>query len=103
MGIRTFGHAGERAAGIDPRGVLAACLAALSPYATRDLDRFGKNTLNLADPPETADYETPVVSPARCARGKRTDRPGYLIWRFATMLHAMKAITSSRFDMARLS
>ena len=42
----------------------AACVAALSPYATRDLDRFGTYTLNLTNPPEEIDYETPVVSPS---------------------------------------
>lgn len=41
----------------------AACVAALSPYTTRDLDRFGTYTLNLTNPPEEIDYETPVVSP----------------------------------------
>lgn len=41
----------------------AACVAALSPYATKHLDRFGTYTLNLGNPPEAVDYETPVVSP----------------------------------------
>ena len=41
----------------------AACVAALSPYATKDLDRFGKYTLNLTNVPDAVDYETPVVSP----------------------------------------
>jgi hypothetical protein len=38
------------------------CVAALSPYATKDLERFGKYTLNLAQVPDPVDYNTPVVS-----------------------------------------
>ena len=41
----------------------AARVAALSSYATKDLERFGKYTMNLTNPPEAVDYETPVVSP----------------------------------------
>jgi TnpA family transposase len=40
----------------------AACVAALSPYATKDLERFGRYTLNLDQPPDAVDYDTPVVS-----------------------------------------
>ena len=39
-----------------------ACVAALSPYATKDLERFGKYTLNLAPMPDPVDYHMPVVS-----------------------------------------
>ena len=42
---------------IDP-----ACVAVLSPYATKHLERFGKYTLNLEQLPEPVDYSTPVVS-----------------------------------------
>ena len=38
------------------------CVAALSPYATKDVERFGKYTLNLAQVPDPVDYNTPVVS-----------------------------------------
>ena len=40
----------------------AACVAALSPYTTKDLERFGRYTLNLEQTPAAVDYETPVVS-----------------------------------------
>ncbi len=42
--------------------VNAACVAALSPYAIKDLERFGRYTLNLDQPPDAVDYDTPVVS-----------------------------------------
>ena len=42
----------------------AACVAALSPYATKDLERFGRYTLNPDQTPDAVDYETPVVSTA---------------------------------------
>ncbi len=42
--------------------VEAACVAALSPYAIKDLERFGRYTLNLDQPPDAVDYDTPVVS-----------------------------------------
>src|SRR6266508_2570109 len=50
-----------------------ACVAALSPYATKDLERFGKYTINLEQVPEPVDYSTPVVSqPTRAD----ADQPG---------------------------
>ena len=42
----------------------AACVAALSPYAIKDLERFGRYTLNLDQLPDAVDYDTPVVSGA---------------------------------------
>ena len=49
------------------------CVAALSPYATKDLERFGKYTLNLAQVPDPVDYHTPVVSQVPL---EEPDRPG---------------------------
>jgi TnpA family transposase len=49
------------------------CVAALSPYATKDLERFGKYTLNLAQVPDPVDYHTPVVSQVSL---EDPDRPG---------------------------
>lgn len=40
----------------------AAAVAALSPYATHGLERFGTYTLNLENVPEPLDYDTPVIS-----------------------------------------
>ncbi len=53
---------------IDP-----VCVAALSPYATKDLERFGKYTINLAQVPDPVDYHTPVVSQVPL---EEPDRPG---------------------------
>ncbi len=50
-----------------------ACVAALSPYATKDLERFGKHTLNLAQVPDPVDYNTSVVSQVSL---EDPDRPG---------------------------
>ena len=49
------------------------CVAALSPYVTKDLERFGKYTLNLAQVPDPVDYHTPVVSQVSL---EDPDRPG---------------------------
>ena len=43
----------------------AARVAALSPYTIKDLERFGRYTLNLDHPPDAVDYDTPVVSGTR--------------------------------------
>jgi hypothetical protein len=50
-----------------------SCIAALSPYATKDLERFGKYTINLERVPEPVDYNTPVVSQPPLGDA---DRPG---------------------------
>jgi len=49
------------------------CVAALSPYATKDLERFGKYNINLEQVPEPVDYSTPVVSQPPLADA---DQPG---------------------------
>ena len=40
----------------------AAAVAALSPYATHGLERFGTYTLKLESIPEPLDYDTPVIN-----------------------------------------
>ncbi len=43
--------------------VAAESVAALNPYSTKALERFGTYTLNLDIIPEAIDYDTPVISP----------------------------------------
>ncbi len=37
-------------------------VAALSPYMTRHIDRFGQYTLDLTRQPPALDYDSPVVT-----------------------------------------
>lgn len=50
-----------------------ACVVALSPYAAKDLERFGKYTLHLAQVPDRVDYHMQVVSQVPL---EDPDRPG---------------------------